>query len=634
MRFSNLRIAVRPDRSNRSGGRSRWYDGRVRRRLASVAAIAAALALAVLLRPGGAVEAQPAADELLRVESHLTYDVRPDVGPVHITWQVTLQNNDPSTAYSDFGISYYYSSVTVPIFRGAASVGAAGPGGGALSVSVDESGSEVVMPASIAFDQAVFYGDSYSFTLSYDIPSVRNEALLVTPAYVFIPAIAHGDSSTVTINTPEGAGWDVTVEDAETDTCTKSAGSYQCSAPDDIIVPAVVEVSRPDALRNLKSNVEVASGTFDVTVQFFPGEEAWAQHVQEITAAALPVLEELFGVPYDGPRTLTIAERGRQDIAGYDGLFDCPVDQCEIGISPIATDHTAVHELAHLWTGPYDARWIGEGLAEFMSLRAAERIGPLVAADPQVSFDLIDFQLDNWPSPGYIIGASEEELRREGTGYSESLRMFETLERRIGLEAIQQANAAAAAQGSDVDSQAYFDMLEEASAANLDELFLAEVFPPSHAQVLEQRRAVRTQLDALRARTEENGLEVPKAVEDFVSDWRFDRAEEAITEAQAALDAYADARERADASRSLWQRIGLLGKDPDGKLADARTSFNVGEFAGAQRRADEASEIIDGASQAALYRVLIALGALAALAVVLGGSVWLLRRRRSRQAEA
>lgn len=597
------------------------------RRLAAL--VAAVALLAAFVRPDvTTVAAKPARDDLLRIASQVTYEIRPDTDPVHVTWQVELENNDPETVPRDFGTVYFYESVSLPVLRGASTIRATGPGGGMLSVDVDDPGEGSVVAVTVAFDRELYYRQRYAFTLSYDLADTRSDVLLVTAAYVYLPAIVAGDSTRVSITTPDDPAWDVTIEPLD---CSRSGPSeYRCGASEDIQVAALVEVTRPGALRSIDAAVQLAAGEVSLTISYFPGEERWASHIQELSAAALPVLETLFGFPYQGPQDLTIAERGRQDIAGYEGTFGCQPDSCTIGISPVADDAIALHEFAHLWTEMFEKRWLGEGLAEFMARRAAAELGTAVSnrergPPPRT----VDLQLDEWGHTRHLIGASDEELAREDTGYLESRRFFETLEGTIGLEAIQAANAAAAELGQGIDSQTYLDLLEEASGARLDGLFLDRVFSPSFAPVLEQRRRARERLADLREAVEAADLDLPEGVQLLIDSWSFDRAEDALDDAEAALDAYLAARDRAQQPRSLWARIGLLGEDPEGALDDAAAAFADGDFADAAERADAAQSMIDGAGRAALIRILAALVLLAGIAVVAGGGIWFVRSRRA-----
>lgn len=573
--------------------------------------------------------AQAASDDLLRITSQVAYVVRPADGPVHVSWQVDIQNNDPSTQRQDYGTSYFYQSIGLPVLRGASAISATGSSGAPLRVEVDDSGEGPTVAAIVYFDRALYYGERYGFTLAYELAAARSDVLLVTAAYVYLPAIVVGDSSTVRITVPQDRDWDVTLEPYD---CPESdPGEYVCGASEGVQVAAWVEVTQPDALQSTDSAVQLANDEITLTISYFPGEEGWASHTQDLSDAALPVLEELFGFPYQGPTSLIIAERGRQDIAGYEGTFGCLPSYCVIGITPIADDSTALHELAHLWTEMFDARWLAEGLAEFMSKRAAADLAPLVST-PQTGPPprTVELYLDEWGATRYMIGASEDVVAREHTGYWESRRFFETLEKTIGLPALQATNAAAADLDRGIDSRTYLDLLEEVSGTHLDNLFLERVFPPFFAPILEQRRRAHEQLVALRADAAEAELHLRERTQELIDAWSFDEATRDMDEAEAALDAYMDARDRLDEPRSLWQKIGLWGQDPNDELDASAAEFSVGRFANATKRAEEAGNMVDGAGRAGQVRLLAAIGVLAAIILLAGGGLWFVRRRSAR----
>jgi hypothetical protein len=591
--------------------------------------VAALVLLARIAGPADrSAEARPVTDELLRVTGHITYDVRPDAGPVNVSWQVNLENNDPETAFREVGFVYFYEAVTLPVLRGASSVRASGPGGGSLTVNVQDPGEGPIVVVEVNLDRNLYYGQSYSFTLSYQLPEARSDFLLITPFYVFLPAITAGDSSTVTITMPDNSAWDVTLETAE---CSQSgSGEYQCGASEDIQVAALVEVSRPDALKSSESAVALSESELSLTIRYFPGEETWAFHIQELATAALPVMEDIFGIPYQGPTDLEISERGRQDIAGYEGTFGCVVIICHIGISPMADDRVAVHEFAHLWTGVFDRRWLAEGLAEFTASRTLHLLGPLPSISEIIPPEHeVDLQLDEWEPIGILIGASDEEQTLEVTGYLKSLRFFELLDKTVGLDALRAANAAAAIRGNGVDSRAYLDILEEAGGVRLDALFLEWVFPSSFEPILEQRRRVSDRLAKLDEAAGSAGLNLPESIENAVADWRFESANRTMEEAEAAIAAHTAARDKVDRPRSLWQKIGLLGSDSEGALADAVAAFAAGDFQDVIESSEDAQGMIDGAGTAALMRLLIALGILAAIVTLGAGGIWFFRRRRA-----
>jgi hypothetical protein len=594
---------------------------------------AAGLTLAVLCALAQAPR-DAGADALLYATTSVTYDVRPDAGGTRVTWQVSLRDNDPQTVQRDQGFVYFYDRYAVPVLRGASGLRASGPGGAALGVSLQEVGEGPVLSAVVDFDRNLYYGQTYSFTVSYSLPAARSQSLLVTPYYVFLPAVAFGDVSTVTITTPQDSNWDVTVE--ELDCPETGAGRFGCAAPETVVAAAYVEVAQPDLLEEIETSVSlpaVPSGStpLPITVRYFPGEQAWAAHVQELARAGLPVLGELFGAQVPDASRVEVSESGQRDILGYEGVATCRFDLCEIGISPVSDDMVALHELAHLWTTPFESRWLAEGLAEFMSRRAADRLGDLVSRNEREQPErLVDLQLHDWGGLVPLVGGSEEDRLREETGYAESLRLFETLEGMIGLTAIQEANRQAFERGSGVDSRFYMDYLEEASGARLDTLFLEEVFPPSYVDILERRRQARDRLSLMGPATEDAGLDLPPSIEDDVEDWRFDQALDALGGAQEGYAAYAPAKAKVERPRSFWDNFGLFGEDPDAALEEAAAAFAAGDFQGAIERAREAERIIDRTGRVALYRLLTIVG-MALASIVAFGTIRLVAPR-ARQA--
>ncbi|MBI1886434.1 MAG: hypothetical protein HYS09_09030 [Chloroflexi bacterium] len=516
-----------------------------------------------------------------------------------------------------------------------------------------------------------------AFDLSYTLRRARSDFLLVTRYYAFLPAIAAGDSSRVTVITPVDSDWSVALEPAE---CEQSGPQrYSCGVPQGVQVAALVEVSQPSAIRSIKTNVSLSNVELPITISFFPGEEAWAARIRELAGSALPLLEELFGYPYEGPAALQISQRGRQDVAGYEGTFSCTETACDIGISPIADDRTALHEFAHLWTNSFESRWLAEGFAEVMARRAADQLGPLITTpgppSPGIS---VDFPLDEWGPIQYIVGASEEALAREQSGYEKSVQFVAVLEQTLGLGPLQHANSAASGLGTPVDSRRYLDLLEDTTGTKLDALFLQWVFPQSMAPVLALRREARDRLAALEKTAKGLGLEVPGAIassmadwhfenaladigeaeddlalylalkprlddlrtgvkdlglsfpstfDEAIADWRFEEVNLALDEVSQALTAYRSARKAVERARNFWQRLGLIAEDPDGRLEEAAEAFNAGNFNRALAKAHEAQELIVNAEEAALFRLLVAVGAFAAVLSAGVGWYWWRRRR-------
>lgn len=645
-----------------------------------------ALALAALLPPAAA---PAAASELLHVTAHVSYDIRPDpstgsgqaLSPVHVSWRVTVENNDPQTINDNDGTISFYDSLSLPVLRGATDISAVSPSDTPLEVTLDNSTDGPLLGVTVAFDRPLFYEDTYSFSLEYDLPSARDESLLVTPFYVFLPAVASGDQATVTISTPNDGVWEVALEPVD---CTQSGSTFICTESDSVYLAAFAEVSQPDAIAAVPIDLALQERNISITLTYFQGEEAWAQHLQQLITAALPIIEQLYGFPYGGPSAINVAERGRQVILGYEGITSCdPQTACDIAVSPVADDFTILHELAHLWSDIYAQRWLVEGFAQLTADEAADRLLPSVlvqGAPPSRGEPTLDLRLDQWGDVTSVVAANDEDRQIENAGYDRSLRFLLLLQDQLGLEALQQANALIAQSGQPADSRRFLDAIEDVSGQNLDQLFAQWVFPDSFAPTLETRRHVRDRLAELAAQVQAKGLssDIPDDIRQDVAAWRFDealvgldRAEadlQTYTEikdalstlrrdvqaagltlpqtidaslarldfeparltmaaAQRALDAYLDAQQKVDAPRSLWLRLGLLGSDPDSSLDDAARAFARGDFQTVIDEANSAADTVDDASRVALTRLLIFVGILAATTLVMGVALWLAHRR-------
>jgi len=644
------------------------------RPLLTLFALAAALLLAASATPARA------GDDLIHLVTDVTYDVRPDQGPVRVTWKVSFTDNDPATSASGSGNQVrFFEGVSMPVLRGASAVSASSAGGNKLNVSITDPDQGALVLAGVSFDRRIFYTETYEFTLSYELQNIRQREYLVTPFYVYVPVIVAGDEAKATVNTPADAAWTSVVEPGE---CAQDGQTFSCSGSEAAYLAAVAEVSRPDATAALSFDVALKDKLIKASFTYIQGEDASAQHARDLAIASLPVIEELYGFPYGGPSALSMAHGGRQAVLGYEGVTSCAMTECRLVLSLVADDYTVLHELAHLWSDIYSERWLGEGFAQIIAEEAALRLPPGLAQgqSPVREAAGVELQLDEWGQPSNIIGASIDEVARENAGYDRSLRFLYILRHDLGFDALQRTNAAIAAKGDPADSKRYMDALEEASGKISDEAFAEWVFPRSYAPILADRRQARDRLatvtrraaeaelspnvpeeiakdvaawnfddalaglaeaesglatyDALGDRLSElmatadaAGLTVPSNISDSMKAWEFDSARGLLDAAELAVEAYAVARTKVEAPRNLWEQLGLLGSDPEGTLEDAATSFAVGDFAAAANGAERAEDTIDDASVIALRRLFVVALIMGVFALGIGVAVWVSHRR-------
>jgi len=638
------------------------------------------LAVAALAAPGRAPGAR-AEDDLVHIKSHVAYDIHPDQGPVRVAWDISIQNNDPQTARGGgrrTSVSYY-DTFSFPVLAGAASVTARSAAGADLRVDLAEPSQRLVTQATVKLDKQLFYHDTYAMRLEYEIPETRQPALIVMPAYAFVPLIAGGDEATVEVSLPEGGPWSASVDAGD---CTADGRSLTCTGADSVFLAGVAEAARPDLTATLATDVHLRDREVAVNITYFQGEEAFAQHVSDLAVNALPVIEDLYGFTYHGAETITVSERVRQVILGYEGLTQCDAAKCEVNISPIADDYTVLHEFAHLWSGIYAKRWLAEGFAQYVSIQAAAYLpeGLVSGSPPEREQPGVDLRLDDWGEVTSVIGATPEDLALENAGYYRSQRFLDLLSFELGLETLRKANQAISQSGEAADSRRFMDVLEDVSGRNNDGLFLEWVFPDSLDSLLADRREARDRLTNLIARAQDEGLSeaVPARIEEKVKAWQFDEAFAALDAAEAGLDvydrlkgdlerlrndvsaaglvlsddidkriadwdfegaralveqaaeavaAYNAARAKVAEPRSLWERFGLLGSDPEASVERAAAAFNDGQYQAAIDHANHAIDTIDGASAMAVRRVLVLAGVLALFALVILVAVWLSHRR-------
>ncbi len=657
------------------------YPNKSMRRVPRLLPLAPAVLAALWLLATGP---PAAADEALRITSTITYDVKTASGPVRVAWDVTIANHDPATSPSGSGTLSYYYTVNLPVIRGAANASATDENGVPLEVGIEDVEGGVAQRAAVGFADPLYYQETYAFRLLYELPNVRSEGILITPTYAYLPLITAGDESTVIVNTPAGAPWEVTLESAE---CPQNGNTFTCAGPGGAYVAATVEVTQPAATASTSFSVELQGKTVQIEQTHLAGEEAAAAHQRELIAAALPLIEASYGVTYDGPETVSISQGGRQAVLGYEGLATCAADECEVVLSPVADDYTVVHEITHLWSGIYGRRWLAEGFADLIAHQVIPQLpaglfqGPIMDRPPANAA----LQLDDWGSPENIVGAGEEELAIIEAGYDYSLRFLQLLAANHGADTLRKVNQAIAADPSPADSRRFMDLMEGATGADLDEEFLIWVFPDSYRPILATRRNAINRLDELKSRLAAEGL--PEApldnIRSRIGAWQFDEALAAIDTIEANIDTYAElhaelntierdasaaglamptdisdalnrfdfnaarnliessrlavesyraARSKVEAPRSLWERFGLLGNDPDDALADAKAAFERGQFTPSAELSADAADAIDGASATAFRRLLGAAALMALLAALIAAAFVYTRWRERRLA--
>jgi hypothetical protein len=644
------------------------------------------VALAALVLAGTFVHSGSAAPstqaDAVNITSNITYNLKADEGAPRVSWDIRIVNNDPATSASGSGgVVRFYEGFSFPVLTGARNLSASSAGA-PLKVSTSAIPGAPIDEAAVTLSSPLFYGESYSMNLSYEIADTRQHSLLVTPTYAFVPVVALGDTATVNVLLPPGAPWATELVPSE---CSQTSATFSCTGSDDIYLAALAEVSRPDLTGTTTVDVTLREKAVTLSIKFFQGEESFAQHVKDLAINALPVMEELYGVPYRGPTDIRLEERGRVITLGYEGLASCEEASCSIAVSPVAGDYTVLHELGHLWSSLYAKRWLQEGFAEFLAKEAAARMpaGLINGLPTDHQPGDVQLQLDQWGDVQTGIGVNDPQREIENAGYYRSERFLVALQAETGIDALKRANAAIQASGIPADSRRFMDALEVAGGGDNDDLFLEWVFPGSIAPTLSERRHARDRYSGVATRATEAGLSdtVPALIRKDLEDWKFadaearldeaedllaeyellasdlerlrndaaaagltiggeieeqlaawhfDQAADTVAEATTALALYRDAQDAVAEPRNTWEDFGLIGSDPEGSVDDAAAAFNAGDYESASNSARDAINAVDDASATAARRVMLVAGAAAAFALLVLLGVWYTRIRERR----
>jgi hypothetical protein len=588
----------------------------------------------------GATPTDPA-PEGLAVATTINYDVQPADERVHVTVDALATNQNPESVRREFGNVIYYLGYILYLPDAATDVVATSPAGATLPANVsplvnsEGQTDEFFDQLSVDFDARFFFGESYQFKVEYNLPAQRRSNLVVTQNYFYFPAFADGTTSSVAVTVPAEEGYEATIDNPACTPATET-GSFACTVDDPFTFLAWVEVVHEGSLGQVSQTVALDGRTVDLVIEYFEGEQAWAADVTALMQRALPVLERLNGHAYQGPQTIKIREAARAETEGYAGRADAScVDECVIQLLPVTSDFIALHEAAHLWSNIYNERWLYEGFADWTAEKAAEELG----LAPSVSTPDLDrvtppeggLQLINWTEVNCPPIRCPESRDFDLYGYARSLAFINLLEETVGPEALRAANAQIADDGDPVGARGFMDALEQITRQNLDAEFLEWVYTSEDAPLLQQRRQARDQLTALMSEISSTDLVLPTSIAAFIEAWEFEQALQLMPRAAEVVPVYNEAQTAAAEDRSIWQRIGLFGSDPDNHVEAARAAFAEGRFEDAGQEAEEALELVEESESEGKRRAMVAAGL--AFGLLVGGLalLWLLGRHRVRR---
>ncbi|MGH9138296.1 MAG: hypothetical protein ACRD0G_14840, partial [Acidimicrobiales bacterium] len=482
----------------------------------------------------------------LRFESHAVYRLDPAAGAVHVTLDMTLTNEQPDQSGPGYIRQSFLPRIGIPTLAEATNITASRDDGFALDVSQDATGSPYVSTVVIDVSPDLYYRDTQTVHLAYDLPGQAPRSTGITrvnPAFVSIVAFAMGDPGLATVDVVVPEPFEAEFSGAEL-ARTNGDGEATFSAteildPDGWNVGVVAR--NDDALVPRRLSV----GSREILLEAWPGDEEWATFVETTLQDGLPVMEDLIGQPWPRQRPLRVTETASPYIYGYAGWYSSLDHAIEIGdeLDPVVV----MHELSHVWFNArlFSDRWVNEAFAEEYASRTLDRIGqPPGAPEAIDDGDPGRVALNAWSTPSLLDDISAEQERY---GYNASWSVLRAVTDEISIERLSEVIAAAdedliayhgdpaAAdwRGED-DWRRLLDLLEEVGGSTTAAgLFGAYVVTEDEAAALAERAAAREALAALHAQGA--GWSPPLGVRQALADWDFAAAHERMAVAAGVL---------------------------------------------------------------------------------------------------
>ncbi|QGG96091.1 gluzincin family metallopeptidase [Actinomarinicola tropica] len=660
------------------GGRAAGRSGR--------SALVVALAVLLVALSGGGAAAAPVRTQEdttpgLRVESTTVYTVDLAGSVIRVTHDITLTNQTPDRVTGSTIEQYYFHAYATPVLSRSNGVTATGAGGRALGVTTEPIGGGLAELATIDLSPNLFYGNSQTIRLSYDLPGQppRSGGISnVNPAFATMPLLAAADPGlgSVELRVPSGTDVEIVGEPLTPQGSADGFDRYRADAIADSSEWYSSVVVRDDD--QLAERV-VDFGPHTVRVQGWPGDDAWLDHTTRLVEEGFPLLEEAIGFAWDEDRRLTIVETVAPYLYGYAGWYEHARSLIEVGDE--LDEHVTLHEMAHAWFNHqlFRGRWINEAFADELSARVLVELGgEPVAPDPIDPSDPARAPLNGWETPAFD---DPDSAATEAFGYNASWWLARALHDEIGAEAIAEVLRAADERRSPypsgstqdhlptiADWRNLLDLLEEVGGSTgAEQLFRDHVVTPDQVEALDDRAAARaTYADLL---DEGDGWAPPAVLRDHMLRWEFDEATAVVDdvrdllaarddladelrgidldvpeplqrtfesaddlgelrdEMDAAEDAAGDLRQAVEARDDAGPLadVGLWFSDVDEEIEEARAAMDDGDWSGAEDGAASVADAVDGATTDGLVRLL---GAVLVLVVLVGGALLLRRRVR------
>ena len=453
------------------------------------------------------------------------YVVAADGSAVKVSVTMSLRNTLPDQRSGNQVRYFYFTSYQVPVPAGASNLRATS-GGSTLTVTTEDGPEASIRIASIAFPQ-LRYARTREITLTYDLPGAElrsKDPTRVGKGFAAFPALAWGEPGRTTLDIVAPEGYDFhSTSDIFTETAADSSVTRRASEhTDETGIWAFVTLRDP--AQTAERSITV--GGDEVSLLSFPGDEAWADFVDQKLAEGVPALEELLGTPWPGGLD-TVREDVSPTVTGY-AWFD--FTQREILLGEEFDTQLLLHETSHAWLNDdhLSGRWLQEGLAEVVSRRLAPRIGgEETPSDVPERDSGPAFPLSQWRTPtGLAVGETDEYgYAAAHAAVDELIGGLEDEDFTTVVQAALAGESAYEPPGSEdnrgtTDARRFLDLVESRGGnTDADQTYATWVLDDDAATTLEQRSVARDDYAAVDAADE--GWLPPRGLRIAMSRWDF-----------------------------------------------------------------------------------------------------------------
>ncbi len=402
----------------------------------------------------------------------------------------------------------------------------------------------------IEFNSNLRYNRTARIDLSYRLlgspPRTADSFIRVNPAYVSFPVASYADDGLADVRVEVPSDWTLDYVGSDFDD-VRTEGDLSVLEAVAIENTAEFGVLFTARLDDRLQSTPVAVGPARFEIRTWPGDAEWLAFAQRSISDGVPMLETLLDTAWPESNETDVIQASTPYLRGYAGFYDPEADVIEVGEN--LDLHTMLHELSHAWfnRSTITERWLSEGLADEVGARAVAALGeqlpnPDDFDDPDEPVEIEAFPLNTWGPPLSL------DIEAEFYGYRTSFVVLRELWEEVGEEQMTELIAATLAgdrayppedgeptNAAPIGWREFLDLAEQVTgSATIADLYREYVVTDAQAGDIDTRDTTLVRYDELVGRG--SGWAPPEAVRSAMASWSFDRADDRIDEAFAALD--------------------------------------------------------------------------------------------------